>query len=51
MSNNFMLKQRLEYIHNNPVKRGYVDLPEYWCYSSARDYMEQASLVPIVLLN
>ena len=29
MSNEFMLKQRLEYIHNNPVKRGYVDLPEH----------------------
>jgi putative transposase len=23
----------------NPVKRGYVDLPEHWRWSSARDYL------------
>jgi hypothetical protein len=25
----------LDYIHNNPVECGYVDLPEHWRYSSA----------------
>ncbi len=34
-----MFLQKLEYIHNNPVKRGYVDLPEQWVYSSARNYI------------
>jgi hypothetical protein len=34
----------------NPVKRGYVDLPEHWRYSSARAYMGQDSLLPVVLL-
>ena len=29
--------QRLEYIENNPVRKGYVELPEYWRYSSARN--------------
>ena len=33
-----MLRQKLEYIHNNPVKRGYVDEPRHWRYSSARVY-------------
>ena len=33
-----MLLQKIEYIHNNPVKRGYVELPEHWLYSSARNY-------------
>jgi putative transposase len=33
-----MMVQKLEYIHNNPVKRGYVDVPEHWRYSSARNY-------------
>ena len=33
-----MLCQKIEYIHNNPVCRGYVDLPEHWRYSSARNY-------------
>ena len=26
------------YIHHNPVKRGYVDEAKHWRYSSARDY-------------
>lgn len=37
--NQEMLKQKIEYIHNNPVKRGLVDLPEQWRYSSARNYL------------
>ena len=35
-----MLAQKLKYIHENPVRRGYVDLPEHWRYSSARNYLE-----------
>ncbi|WP_127471125.1 REP-associated tyrosine transposase [Thiomicrorhabdus aquaedulcis] len=42
-----MMRQKIEYIHQNPVKRGYVDLPEHWRYSSARDYMGQAGLLDI----
>ncbi|MFH1941422.1 MAG: transposase, partial [bacterium] len=30
-----MFRQKVEYIHYNPVKRGYVELPEHWYYSSA----------------
>jgi len=30
--------QKMEYIHFNPVRRGYVERPEYWKYSSARNY-------------
>ena len=29
------LKQKMEYIHNNPVKKQYVEKPEYWFWSSA----------------
>jgi putative transposase len=32
----------LAYIHNNPVKAGFVDLPEMWRHSSARDYYQSA---------
>jgi len=28
-------KQKMDYIHENPVRKGYVRLPEYWRYSSA----------------
>lgn len=31
------LKQKTEYIHNNPVKKEYVLEPEDWVYSSARN--------------
>jgi len=33
------LKIKIEYIHNNPVKAGFVDQPEQWEYSSARNYI------------
>ncbi|MGQ9873501.1 hypothetical protein [Leptodesmis sp.] len=33
-----MLRQKLEYIHHNPMRRGYVDDPGHWRYSSYRDY-------------
>ena len=33
-----MMSQKIEYIHQNPIKRGYVDRAEHWRYSSARDY-------------
>ena len=42
-----IMRQKLDYIHNNPVKRGYVDLPEHWRYSSARDYARQKGLITI----
>ncbi len=34
-----MLRQKIVYIHNNPVRRGYVDDPTHWVYSSARNYL------------
>ncbi|MCU0833597.1 MAG: hypothetical protein MUC77_04045 [Chromatiaceae bacterium] len=32
------MRQKLDYVHYNPVKPGAVDLPEHWHWSSARDY-------------
>ncbi len=42
-----MLNQKIEYIHNNPVKRGYVDDPLHWRYSSARNYAGQEGLLDV----
>ncbi len=42
-----MMKEKIEYIHNNPVKRGYIDKPHHWRYSSARDYMGIDGLIEI----
>jgi putative transposase len=33
------LREKVKYIHNNPVKKNYVLLPEHWYYSSARNYL------------
>jgi len=44
-------KQKLEYIHNNPVRAGLVERPTEWPYSSARDYLlGEESVLPIKLL-
>jgi putative transposase len=42
-----MMRQKIEYIHNNPVARGYVDQPEHWRYSSARNYAGRDGLIEI----
>jgi putative transposase len=42
-----MMRQKLEYIHMNPVKRGYVDEPTHWRHSSARNYAGLAGLFPV----
>ena len=44
-----MMWQKLEYIHNNPVRRGYVDDPVHWRYSSARNYSKLPALLPVIV--
>jgi putative transposase len=36
-----VIKQKLAYIHNNPVKAGYVTQPAHWKYSSARNFAHE----------
>ncbi len=43
-----VMRQKLDYIHFNPVKRGYVDEPEHWCYSSARNYAGKPGMIEVV---
>jgi putative transposase len=42
-----MLRQKIEYIHHNPVRRGLVDRPEDWRYSSARNYLGRDGILEI----
>jgi len=42
-----MMHQKLEYLHLNPVKRGYVDEATHWRHSSARNYAGLPSLIPV----
>jgi putative transposase len=43
-----MMWQKIEYIHNNPVLRGFVDDPLHWRWSSARNYASQLGLIEVV---
>jgi REP element-mobilizing transposase RayT len=31
--------EKLQYIHDNPVRKGFTERAEYWKYSSARNYI------------
>ena len=42
-----MMNQKVEYIHNNPVKHGYVDEDIHWRYSSARNYTGLGGLLDV----
>ena len=45
------MREKLDYIHCNPVKRGYVDKAEDWRYSSARNNAGQEGLIAIDAWN
>jgi len=42
-----MMTQKIDYIHYNPVRRGYVDDPSHWRYSSARNYLKGSGLITV----
>ncbi|MEA3331202.1 MAG: hypothetical protein U9Q29_05845, partial [Campylobacterota bacterium] len=42
-----MMISKIKYIHENPVKRGYVDDGVHWRYSSARDYEGVSGLIEV----
>jgi REP element-mobilizing transposase RayT len=44
------LGRAMEYIHNNPVKAGIVDLQEEYIWSSSRDYSGNFGIVPVCKL-
>ena len=47
MQTDAMMINKINYIHQNPVKRGYVDEPAHWRYSSARDYDGVKGLIEV----
>lgn len=46
-----IMDQKLDYIHNNPVVAGFVDRPEDYLYSSARDYCGEKGLLDVILIE
>ncbi|MEO9803947.1 MAG: transposase [Reichenbachiella sp.] len=51
LSDNRMMDQRLDYIHNNPVKAGLVYEPSAYVYSSAVDYAGGKGLLDLVMIG
>jgi len=52
IDNGDFLDQKLQYIHDNPVRKGYVEKPEHWKYSSARNYiLNDHSIIKVVILE
>jgi putative transposase len=47
---NEVIDQKLDYLHDNPVTAGWVDEPEHYLYSSARDYAGGKGLIDIILM-
>jgi putative transposase len=45
---NAVIDQKIDYIHNNPVKAGFVEYDYEYLHSSARDYANVKGLVKIV---
>ncbi len=42
-----VIKQKIDYIHNNPVEAGFVTEPTEWKYSSARNFEEDHTILEI----
>ena len=48
---NWFIKQKVDYIHNNPVKDKIVTLPEDYYFSSARNYAGLENELDIVVID
>ena len=42
-----MIDSRVDYIHENPVRAGCVEVPEEYLYSSARNFSGRRGLIEI----
>lgn len=51
MESNWIIKQKVSYIHNNPVLDKIVSLPEDCYFCSARNYADLENDLEITLLN
>jgi len=45
-------RQKLTYMHDNPVRKGFVKKSEFWLYSSAMNYiLDDNSVLKVELLQ
>lgn len=50
MSSNEKIDSRLNYIHDNPVRAGWVEEPDQYVYSSAKNYAGEMGLLEIEMI-
>ena len=51
LDTNFLMEQKLEYLHMNPVKAGLVQNPENYKYSSASNYYGSGGTLDVTILE
>ena len=51
VQSNWFIKQKINYIHNNPVKDKIVTLPEDYYFSSASNYAGLDYELEVILLD
>ena len=52
LSTHSVCYQKLEYMHNNPLRKGFVEKPEDWVQSSASNYaVGDHSILKVDLLH
>ncbi|MBN8643168.1 MAG: transposase [Flavobacteriales bacterium] len=51
VKSNWFIKQKVNYIHNNPVKDKIVEYPEDYYFSSARNYVGLQNDLEVILLD
>jgi hypothetical protein len=44
-------REKLDYMHNNPVRAGIVRKPEEYIYSSATNYAEMESVLDVIRMD
>lgn len=48
IQNTDIMRQKLTYMHYNPVRKGYVTNPKDWLHSSARNYIGQDGILEVI---
>lgn len=51
MDSNQLLDQKIQYIHQNPVKAGFVSEPEHYLYSSAVNYAGGIGTIDVEIVD
>lgn len=46
-----MMRQKIDYLHNNPVRAGVVDKSWEYLYSSSKNYSDQIGLIEIDFID